>query len=52
MESNLTDKHVAVLIATKNRPSLLKERALACVFNQSRSPNYLIVVDDSHESIQ
>jgi len=52
MEYNLTDKQVAVIIATKNRPSLLKERALASAFNQSRSPNYLIVVDDSHENIQ
>ncbi|WDP92399.1 MAG: glycosyltransferase [Desulfobacter sp.] len=42
---------IAVIIATKNRPILLK-RALRSVFKQSRSPKYLIVVDDSPEQAQ
>ncbi|MCD9538982.1 glycosyltransferase family 2 protein [Photobacterium carnosum] len=43
---------VAVIIATKNRPDLLKQRALNSVLQQTRSPNILIVVDDSLEPIQ
>ncbi|MCP4325666.1 MAG: glycosyltransferase [Alteromonadales bacterium] len=43
----MNDPQVAVIIATKNRPKLLKQRALNSVLNQSVSPNYLIVVDDS-----
>lgn len=52
MEYSLTDKQVAVIIATKNRPSFLKDRALSSVFNQSKAPDYLIVVDDSPDNIQ
>ncbi|MGF1731232.1 glycosyltransferase family 2 protein [Photobacterium kasasachensis] len=43
---------VAVIIATKNRPNLLKQRALHSVLKQSRLPKYLIVVDDSPEQAQ
>lgn len=43
---------VAVIIATKNRPNLLKQRALNSVLKQSRLPNHLIVVDDSSEQTQ
>ncbi|MEC6815011.1 glycosyltransferase family A protein [Photobacterium toruni] len=43
---------VAVIIATKNRPDLLKQRALKSVLQQTRSPNILIVVDDSSELAQ
>ncbi|WP_273860280.1 glycosyltransferase family 2 protein [Photobacterium sp. GSS17] len=43
---------VAVIIATKNRPNLLKQRALKSVLKQTRLPNFLIVVDDSSEQTQ
>ncbi|WP_462167640.1 glycosyltransferase family 2 protein [Pseudoalteromonas sp. GB43] len=43
---------VAAIIATKNRSDLLKNRALHSILNQSRLPDYLIVVDDSPENVQ
>ena len=43
---------VAVVIATKDRPELLQERALRSVFEQSVLPSYLVVVDDSSEEVQ
>ena len=49
MEYGLSTTQVAVIIATKNRPDLLKQRALDSVLKQSKSPKYLIVVDDSSE---
>ncbi len=38
---------VTVIIATKNRTTLLKERSLKSVYNQSTLPHQVIVVDDS-----
>ncbi|MFT4704663.1 MAG: GT2 family glycosyltransferase, partial [Bradymonadia bacterium] len=46
------DLKLAVVIATHNRPSLLKERALASVAAQSRRPDLLIIVDDSEASVR
>ena len=37
---------LAVLIATRNRPQLL-QRALNCVWSQSRLPDHLVVIDDA-----
>ena len=45
-------RKVAVVIATKDRPELLKDRALRSVFEQSVLPHYLVVVDDSSEATQ
>lgn len=52
MEYGLNTAQIAVIIATQNRPELLKQRALHSVLEQSKSPNYLIVVDDSTEQTQ
>ena len=52
MEYCLNAPQVAVIIATKNRPNLLKQRAINSVLNQTISPSYIIVVDDSPEQIQ
>ena len=38
---------VAVVIATRNRHTLLRDRSIPSVVRQSRRPDYLIVVDDS-----
>lgn len=38
---------IAVVIATHNRPELLAARSLASVSEQTRPPDYLLVVDDS-----
>ena len=38
---------IAAVIATYNRPELLANRALPSVAQQTRPPDYLIVVDDS-----
>ncbi|WMP19031.1 glycosyltransferase family 2 protein [Thiothrix lacustris] len=43
---------LAVLVATKNRPNLLAERALPAIINQSRCPDFLVVVDDSDPKYQ
>jgi len=43
---------VAAIIATKNRTDLLKKRALHSILKQSRTPDFLIVVDDSSKEIQ
>ena len=43
---NYKDKHLAVLIPTKNRPKKLK-RALSSVANQSLLPDIVIIVNDS-----
>ena len=48
----LKTPEIAVIIATKNRPNLLKNRSLNSVFTQSQVPNYIIVVDDSSGDIQ
>lgn len=39
--------HFAVVIATRDRPSLLARRALASVAGQDRLPDIVVVVDDS-----
>ena len=38
---------IAAVVATHNRPELLAGRALASMAEQTRRPDYLIVVDDS-----
>lgn len=43
---------VAVVIATCNRFQLLTERSLPSVISQTRSPDYLIVVDDSQPGVR
>ncbi|MRT94656.1 glycosyltransferase family A protein [Ancylomarina sp. 16SWW S1-10-2] len=39
--------NIIVVIATKNRPELLKQRSLRSVYAQINSPDQIIVVDDS-----
>ena len=43
---------IAAVIATYNRPELLTKRALASVAAQTRLPDCVIVVDDSHADIR
>lgn len=43
----MNEQKVAVVIATKNRPTLLQQRAISSVLNQSKKPDYLVIVDDS-----
>lgn len=43
---------IAVIIATHNRPDLLSTRALKSIANQTRSPDYLIICDDSDTIFQ
>ena len=38
---------IAAIVATHNRPELLADRSLKSIANQSRPPDYLVVVDDS-----
>ncbi|MDP2609631.1 glycosyltransferase family A protein [Oceanobacter sp. 1_MG-2023] len=38
---------IVAIIATCNRPELLKSRALASIANQTITPDYLVVCDDS-----
>ena len=38
---------IAVLVATSNRPELLMNRSLPSIKNQTRAPDWLIIVDDS-----
>tara|TARA_R110002051_G_scaffold92498_1_gene162202 strand:+ start:35391 stop:35777 length:387 start_codon:yes stop_codon:yes gene_type:complete len=52
MEYRVNSPQIAVIIATKNRPNLLKKRAINSVLNQSLSPSYIIVVDDSADQNQ
>ena len=52
MEYGLKTSQIAVIIATKNRPQLLKERSLSSISKQSRLPNHLIIVDDSSKQTQ
>jgi asparagine synthase (glutamine-hydrolysing) len=44
---NNSKSTIAVIIATKNRPILLKQRSLKSVITQSLKPDCIIVVDDS-----
>ena len=39
---------IAAVIASHNRPELLAKRSLTSVARQTRLPDYLVVVDDSH----
>ena len=39
---------IAAVVATHNRPKLLAERSLASIAKQTRRPDFLVVVDDSH----
>ena len=43
---------VAAVVATYNRPGLLARRALVSIVTQSRTPDILIVVDDSAADIR
>lgn len=43
---------VAVVIATRDRPHLLSERALSSVTAQTRSPEFIVVVDDSSPDVR
>jgi glycosyltransferase involved in cell wall biosynthesis len=43
---------IAVVIATRDRPHLLSERALSSVVAQTRSPENLIVADDSSPEVR
>jgi len=47
MSERKQNAQVAVVIATKDRPRLLCERALRAVASQTRIPDMLVVVDDS-----
>ncbi len=38
---------VAALVPTHDRPELLAERSLASIARQTRTPDYLIIIDDS-----
>ena len=38
---------IAAIVATRNRPRLLRERSLASIAAQERPPDYVIVADDS-----
>lgn len=52
MEYRVNAPQIAVIIATKNRPNLLKQRAINSVLNQSISSSYIIVVDGSADQNQ
>ncbi len=43
---------IVAIIATKNRPILLKDRALKSILNQKRFPSEIIIIDDSDEKYQ
>ena len=43
---------IAVVVATRDRPRLLSERALSSVTSQTRAPEHLIVVDDSSPDVR
>ena len=38
---------IAALVPTHDRPELLAQRALASIAHQTRTPDYLVIVDDS-----
>ena len=46
-EQMIAPAKIAVVIATYNRPHLMKTRTLPSVAAQTRSPDYLVVVDNS-----
>jgi glycosyltransferase involved in cell wall biosynthesis len=39
---------IGVVVATQDRPELLSKRSIPSILGQSRPPDFLIVVDDSH----
>ena len=39
---------VGVIVATQDRPELLSRRSIPSILGQTRPPDFLIVVDDSH----
>ncbi len=39
---------IAVIVATCDRPELLKSRSIPSILNQSLAPDFLIIVDDSN----
>ena len=43
---------IAAVVATHNRPEMLANRSLASIALQTRSPDYLLVVDDSDISLR
>jgi len=45
--STINNPTVAVVIATHNRPELLKNRSLPSVYRQTHSPDFIVIVDDS-----
>ena len=45
--SKINNVTVAVIIATHNRPELLKTRSLPSVYGQTIMPDFIILVDDS-----
>ena len=47
MELCINSPQVAVIVATKNRPQLLRDRALHSISKQTHAAKYLIIVDDS-----
>lgn len=47
MNEYLQTPAIAVVIATRDRPHLLADRALASVAAQTRPPNFVVIVDDS-----
>ena len=44
---DLKQIQIGVIVATCDRPMLLSERSIPSILNQSRAPDFLIVVDDS-----
>lgn len=47
MELSINSPQVAVIVATKNRSQLLRDRALHSISKQTHAAKYLIIVDDS-----
>ena len=43
---------IAALVPTHDRPELLAERSLASIARQTRTPDYLIIIDDSGPAIR
>ena len=38
---------IGVVVATCDRPRLLSERSIPSILNQSRAPDFIVIVDDS-----
>jgi glycosyltransferase involved in cell wall biosynthesis len=52
MSERTQHAQIAVVIATKDRPQLLSERSLKAVAAQTRTPDMLVVVDDSEGDVR